>query len=140
VKAGFRVAREILTVSGDTRFDFNLGAPEAIYTLSGVVMERTPAGLAPVEGVEVTAYSCEDVVAAPPFFSDSCPVLITRSARTDRRGNYQVSGLYSGKANTVSLSKTGFDDPRIDPNAEDGSGEPVTLNGNTQLDLLIVRR
>src|SRR5262245_54264232 len=76
VKAGYAAAREILTVSGDTRFDFQLGPRVAIYTLSGVVSEVTPTGLVPVEGVLVHEYSCEDVSPAPPFFSDSCPVYV----------------------------------------------------------------
>jgi hypothetical protein len=45
VKAGYAAAREVLTVSGDTRHDFQLGPVVAISTLSGVVSEVTPTGL-----------------------------------------------------------------------------------------------
>jgi hypothetical protein len=58
VKAGYAAAREILTVSGDTRFDVQLGPRVATYTLSGVVSEVTDRPR-PLEGVDVHEYSCE---------------------------------------------------------------------------------
>jgi hypothetical protein len=86
VKAAYAAAREILTVSGDTQFDFHLGPRVAIYTLTGVVSEETPAGLVPIEGVLVEEYSCEDVSPSPPFFSSTCPINIYQATTTDKRG------------------------------------------------------
>jgi hypothetical protein len=140
VKAGYAAAREILTVSGDTRFDFQLGPRVAIYTLSGVVSEVTPTGRVPVEGVLVHEYSCEDVSPAPPFFSGSCPVYVFQTTKTDKTGFYRFSGLYAGRKNGVGVSDEGFDDPRTDPHGPEGNGEDVTINGDTRLDLQLVRR
>lgn len=140
VKAGYAAARQILTVSGDTQFDFQLGPRVAIYTLSGVVSEETPTGLVPLEGVQVSEYSCEDVSPAPPFFSNSCPVLIYQTTTTDKRGSYSFSGLYSGKENSVTPTKDGFEDPRTDPNGPEGNGQAVTINGDSRLDLHLIRR
>ena len=140
VKAGYAAARKILTVNGDTQFDFQLGPRVAIHTLSGVVSEQTATGLVPVEGVQLSEYSCEEVSPEPPFFSNSCPVLIYQTTTTDRRGFYSFSGLYAGKANSITPSKEGFEDPRTDPNGAEGNGQAVTIDGNTRLDLHLIRR
>jgi len=140
VKAGYAAAREILTVSGDRRFDFRLGPRVATHTLSGMVSEVTPAGLVPIEGVLVYEYSCEDVSPLPPFFSDGCPISVAQTTSTDKKGLYSFSGLYSGKKNSIGLSKEGFEDPRVDPNGHEGNGQDVTINGDTRLDIQLVRR
>jgi hypothetical protein len=141
VKAGYAAAREVLTVSGDTRFDFQLGPRVAIYTLSGVVLEETPTGLVPVEGVLMESFSCEDLPPLPPFFPPkSCPVSIYQTTSTDKRGLYSFSGLYSGRENNIGVNKDGFDDPRVDPNGPEGNGQEVTINGDTRLELRLVRR
>ena len=140
VKAGYAAAREVLTVSGDTRFDFQLGPRVAIYTLSGVVLEETPTGLVPVEDAVVHEWSCEDAPPLPPFFPKSCPVSIYQTTSTDKRGVYSFSGLYSGRENNIGVNKDGFDDPRVDPNGPEGNGQEVTINGDTWLELRLVRR
>jgi len=147
VKAGYAAARKVLAVDGDMRFDFHLGPRVAIHTLSGVVEEMTPAGRMPIESVEVSAYSCEDAVAIPPFFpAGSCGLAsISLAARTDRNGMYRITGLYAGRKNYLSASKAGFDDPRTDPNAQEGSGhegegQEVVIDGDTRIDLRLVRR
>jgi len=141
VKAGYAAAREVLTVSRDTRFDFQLGPRVAIHTLSGVVLEETPTGLVPVEGALVEESSCEDAPPLPPFFpAQSCPVSIYQTTSTDKRGLYSFSGLYSGRENNIGVNKDGFDDPRVDPNGPEGNGQQVTINGDTRLDLRLVRR
>jgi hypothetical protein len=144
VKAGYAAAREILTVSGDTRHDFQLGPRVAIYTLSGVVSEETPTGLVPLEGVLVEEYSCEDVSASPPFFSNACPVSVYQTTITDKNGAYSFSGLYAGKRNNIGAAKDGFEDPLApdgpeDPNAADRS-RTVTINGASRYDIQLVRR
>jgi hypothetical protein len=149
IKSGYAIGRVVLTISGDTRFDFQLGAPIAIYTLSGVVSEETPTGLVPIEGVRVDEYSCEEVSPSPPFFGNACPVVIVQTTTTDTSGRYRVSGLYSGRNNSISVSKEGFEDPRADPNPPDGDpgsdpplgeGWGLTIDGDTRLDLRLVRR
>lgn len=140
VKAGYAAARQTLTVDGDTRLDFLLGPRVAIYTLSGTVSEVTPTGLVPVEGVLMHEYSCEDVSASPPFFSDSCPVSIFQTTTTDQRGHYRFSGLYAGRKNSIGVGDERFEDPRTDPTGPEGNGQDVTVNGDTRLDLQLVRR
>jgi hypothetical protein len=144
VKAGYAAARDILTVGGDTRHDFQLGPPVAIYTLAGVVSEATPIGLVPLEGVLVEEYSCEDVSASPPFFSNACPVLVYQTTITDKKGAYRFSGLYAGARNNIGAGKEGFEDPLApdgpeDPNAADRSRK-VPINGATLYDIQLVRR
>jgi hypothetical protein len=143
VKAGYAAAREILTVSGDTQHDFQLGPVVAIYTLSGVVSEMTPTGLVPVEGALLEESSCEDVAPSPPFFSSTkgCPVYISQTAKTDKRGLYSFSGLYSGQVNVVWASKEGFEDPFPQHYPENSEGgQALTIDGNTRFDIQLVRR
>ena len=134
-KEGYAAAREILTVSADTRFDVELGPRVAVYTLSGVVSEVTPTGLTPLEGALVLEYSCEEFVPAPPFFpATRCPVSIFQTVRTDKQGRYSFSGLYAGRENSLLVSRDGIED---DPDAHE---QPVTISGDTRLDLQLVRR
>ena len=144
VKAGYAVAREVLTVTSDTQFDFQLGPRVATHTLSGVVSEETPNGLVPIEGVLVEEYSCEDVSASPPFFGNSCPVVVYQTMTTDKSGVYSFSGLYAGGRNSIGAEKEGFEDPV----APDGTEHPdapdrsrrVTITGATRYDIQLVRR
>jgi hypothetical protein len=144
LKAGYAAAREILSVTGDTRFDVQLGPRVAIYTLSGVVSEVTPTGLTPLEGARVDEYSCEEVLPAPPFFpGKGCPVLIFQTVITDKQGRYSFSGLYSGKENSIGVSKEGFEDPFGSSDGPEGPGadsQAVTIDGDTRLDVQLVRR
>jgi hypothetical protein len=147
VKEGFAAAREILTVDRDMHFDFHLGPRLAIHTLSGVVLETTPTGLVPIEGVQMSAYSCEDTAAIPPFYpAGSCGFAsISQSTTTDRNGSYRFTGLYSGKRNSLGATKEGFVDPRVDPDAQEGSGregkgQEVVIDGDTRIDLYLIRR
>jgi hypothetical protein len=142
VKTGYAVAREILTVSGDTRHDFQLGPVVAIYTLSGVVSEVTPTGVVPVEGVLLEESSCEYVAQAPPFFpGKACEAYISQTAKTDKRGLYSFSGLYSGQGNVVWAGKEGFEDPFPQHYPENSEGgQAVTIDDNTRFDIQLVRR
>lgn len=144
LKAGYAAAREVLSVSGDTRFDVQLGPRVAIYTLSGVVSEVTPTGLTPLEGARVDEYSCEEVLPAPPFFPGTgCPVLIFQTVRTDKQGRYSFSGLYPGKENSIGVSKEGFEDPFGSSDGPEGQGandQAVTIDGDTRFDVQLVRR
>jgi hypothetical protein len=144
VKAGYAAAREILRVSGDTHFDIQLGPRIAIYSLSGVVSEVTPAGLVPVDGALVEESSCEeDAPPSPPFFpSGACQIYVSQTTKTDRKGFYSFSGLYSGRNNGVWVIKEGFDDPLGVPRYPENSegGQSVTIVGDTRFDIQLVRR
>lgn len=109
---GYVTDTKSVTISGDTRLDIQL-VPREIYTLSGVVSEMTPTGQVPVEGVLVW----EDYFHAP--------------ATTDTNGFYRFRGPYgTGLTIPLSFTKEGFQ-------AKTGS---VTVNGDTQLDVQLVRR
>ena len=144
LKAGYAAAREVLSVSGDTRFDVQLGPRIAIYTLSGVVSEVTPTGLTPLEGALVHEYSCEEVLPAPPFFpGKGCLISIFQTVRTDKQGRYSFSGLYPGRENSIGVSKEGFEDPFGSSDGPEGPGahdQAVTIDGDTRLDVRLVRR
>jgi hypothetical protein len=141
VKAGYAAVSEILTVSGDTRHDFQLGPRIAIYTLSGLVSEMTSTGLVPVEGVLLEESSCEDVAPVSPSSHKACPVYISQTAKTDKRGLYSFSGLYSGQENVIWAGKEGFEEP-FPPHYPDNAegGQAVTIDGNTRFDIQLVRR
>lgn len=105
------VSRDV-TIDGDTRLDIQV-IQRATYTLSGVVSEVTPNGLAPVEGVEVW----ESYFHAPDT--------------TDANGFYSFTGPYgTGISNSVQFTKEGYQTAMSD----------VTINGNTRLDIQLVRR
>jgi hypothetical protein len=144
LKAGYGAAREILEVSRDTRFDVQLGPRVAIYTLSGVVSEMTPAGLTPLEGARVDEYSCEEILPAPPFFPGKrCLVSIVQTVTTDKQGGYSFSGLYPGRENSIGVSKDGFEDAFGSSDGPEGPGsnhQAVTISGDTRLDVQLVRR
>jgi hypothetical protein len=142
VKPGYASARQILTVSADADVDFDLGARLAIYPLSGVISESTPAGLVPIAGAIVEEYSCEEVTPMPPFFSGSCPSTLYQRTTTDARGAYRFSGLYPGKANTIVVTKEGFGDPAEEVpgnSGHDSAGHTVVIRGDTRFDLQLTR-
>jgi hypothetical protein len=62
---------------------------------------------------------------------------------TDGQGRYSFSGLYSGKENSIGVSKAGFEDPFGCSDGPEGPGandQAVTIDGDTQLDVRLVRR
>ena len=104
------VTRDV-TIEGDTRLDVQV-AFRATYTLSGVVSEATPNGLIPIEGVEV---------------SDS---YFHASARTNRNGFYSFTGPFgSGISYSFYFAKKGYQEAE----------RAVTINGDTRLDIQLVR-
>ena len=122
-KDGYDPDTRQVSISGDVRLDIRV-VRRVAYTLSVLVSEVTPTGKAPVEGALVTG----------PW---------DYPAPTDRNGLYRSAGPFIG------LSKEGFEDPRVDPNGKEGDGQEgagqedntqVTINGDTRLDLRLVRR
>lgn len=109
---GYETDRRDVTIKGDTRLDIQL-VPRATYTLSGVVSEVTPTGQAPVEGVWVTES----------YFH--------AGLWTDTHGLYIFRGPFgAGLNDTVWFSKEGYEPVLRD----------VTINGDTRLDIQLVRR
>lgn len=99
-----------LTISGAMRLDIRI-MPRAIYTLSGVVSERTPTGLVPVEGVTVTE-----------GYKDQLSL-------TDSTGAYRITELFRMPFHPA-FSKDGYlTESRV-----------VTINGDTRLDVQLTRR
>lgn len=135
-KAGYAGVSKTLTISGDTRLDFQLGPRVAISTLSGVVSEVTPTGLVPLEGVRIEELSCD------PAGPIGCPVHISSAVVTDKNGFYSISGLFSGTGNnTVWASKAGYQDSTTDlPACEAAPCRIINVNGDTRLDIQLVRR
>ena len=141
VKAGYAALSEVLTVSGDTRHDFQLGPRIAIYMLSGVVSEMTPSGPMPVQGVVLEELSCEDIAAPASSPHNPCPASISQTTTTDQSGRYSFSGLYAGAANVVWARKEAFEDPfpqQLPDNSE--GGHAVRIDGSTRFDIQLVRR
>jgi hypothetical protein len=100
----------------------------ATYTLTGAVFETTSSGgRVPVEGVLIEGSICDD----PSY----CKQQIST---TDRNGFYSLR-LYEG-LNNLTVSKEGYQtEPPFLPNCE-GCNATVTLNGDTQFDIQLVRR
>jgi len=104
------VSRDV-TIDGDTRLDVQV-AYRSTFTLSGVVSEVTPNGLAPVEGVKVyDSY----------FHAETT---------TDTNGVYRFEGPFGGLSDSFGFTKEGYQTATRD----------VTINGNTRLDVQLARR
>ena len=103
-------------------------------TLSGWVFEETPTGRAPIDLVEI--------------YCDVCTPATHGYALTDSKGFYSFRGVWlahTGLPVSISLGKKGFDDPpgvppSTPPNITDPGWREVVVNGDTRLDLQLVRR
>jgi len=139
-KAGYKAETTNLTLKADTRVDFQL-VRTAIYTLSGVVAEQTSTGLMPVAGVRVEEYSmpCDQRGTGCVGFGGA-EIGIVQNTMTDKNGFYSIPGLYLGKYNFIWADKAGFEDPYPPrPEAPEG-GQDLSIDGNTQFDILLIRR
>lgn len=136
-KEGYDAATEAVTIAADTRVDIQI-VRRVSYTLSGVVSEVTPTGLAPVEGVLIEEMSCH---ADDSGYDRGCRTYIFEKATTDKNGFYSLAGLYSGKNNYVWVSKAGYQADGV-PEATpcDGCIRILTINGDTRFDIQLVRR
>lgn len=104
------VSRDV-TIDGDTRLDVNV-AYRSTFTLSGLVSEVTPNGLAPVADVRVyDSYFHAEVT-------------------TDTNGVYRFEGPFGGLSDSFGFTKEGYQTATRD----------VTINGNTRIDVQLVRR
>ena len=137
-KAGYGTETKSLTISGDTRVDFQL-VRTAVASLSGVVSEVTSAARVPIEGVRVEIYSMPCDERGTGCVGFGFPIGILQSAMTDSNGVYRISGLYPGRNNVIWFAKPGFDDPFPPrPEATEG-GQLVTIDNETPFDVQLVR-
>jgi hypothetical protein len=110
-KEGYDTYTKDLLITGDLQLNIGV-APRPILTLSGVVSEVTPTGLAPLEGVLVNE-----------GYKD-------QFSMTDPKGFYSISELYPSLPLYAGFSKAGYQSElRI-----------VTIDGDTRLDIQLVRR
>src|SRR5262245_2301140 len=107
-------------------------AARSTFALFGVVSEVTANGNVPVEGVALQVMQCD------PRERYACGYGPILNGTTNAKGAYIIDGVYPGPA-TVWVEKTGFQLP--DGVKVDGEGaQPVTVNGDTRLDVQLVRR
>ena len=144
IKAGYAAGRKIVAVSGDMELDFELGPRIAIYTVSGVVSEETPAGIKPVEGVLVGAFSCNDVAPEPPFFGGDCPFhLPERHHRQERRLPPSRAVSRHEKRHLGEQGRLRGSASRPRPSRErhaQPSGRRLTITGDTRYHIQLIRR
>jgi len=108
-------------------------APRSTFALFGMVSEVTANGIVPVEGVGIQVMSCD------PSIRGGCGGSGTiLGVTTNGKGAYIIEGVYPGPA-TVWVEKPGF---QIAEGVKvDGEGaQTVTVNGDTRLDVQVVRR
>jgi hypothetical protein len=99
----------------------------------GVVSEVTANGNVPVEGVALQVMSCDPSVRL--VCGGHGSIL---NVTTNAKGAYIVDGVYPGPA-VVWVEKTGFELP--EGVKVDGEGaQTVAVNGDTRLDIQLVRR
>ena len=124
-KDGYEPDTRQVSIRGAMRLDIGI-LPRLPHTLSGVVSEVTPAGLVPVEGVEV--------------YCDACGEFGHTFAHTDTLGSYSFSLVYNG-VTPLLIRKEGY--AVVDPSGTfpDGAGRRnATVNGDTRFDIQLVRR
>ena len=101
-------------------------------TLSGMVFELTPSGRGPIEGVILHCGTCGAETHA--------------WAYTNSEGLYEFIGVWLDgfPVTTIWVEKDGFGDPPGLPTQPQPFGGPgsrtVTINGDTRLDIELVRR
>jgi len=114
-----------ITITGDVVMDIGVELKIA-HTLSGVVFEVTPAGQAPIEGVQV--------------YCDSCGEFGHTFAHTDANGFYIFPAVFNG-SNPLIVGKDGYrDPPGLPPGPLSQGWRQVTVKGDTRFDIELVRR
>ena len=98
------------------------------FTLSGLVFELTTTGRIPLEGVQLYCDSCGEIGIGHTF------------ARTDGNGRYSFSGVYSGNNPIQVNAKEGYEATDGQPLGANWTIRNVLVNGDTRLDIQLVRR
>jgi hypothetical protein len=103
--------------------------------LSGMVFEVTPAGRSALRDVTISLLTCG---------AANCPPGLTAAydVQTNEDGAYRIDGVYSGDLNFlwVQNDKYVLVDPTAPGTCPDRCDRVVTVNGETRLDLNLVRR
>ena len=121
-RSGYVTQTKPLTLTGDTRLDVVISRLRT-YVLSGLVYEMTAAGRVPIDGVVLYCDGCG---------SPDGHTFVT----TDAEGLYSLSWVLPGVTYLQVIGKTGF--KYAGP--IQSLGIPVTIDGNTRLDIELVRR
>lgn len=109
------------------------GSVNASSVLYGVVVEITSTGRTPVEGVTVYLETCS---------LSNCPDIKSHEVITDKDGGYRIAGVYDGSLNFLWARNAVYEmaAPMAPGTCPDGCDRVVTVNGETRLDIELVRR
>lgn len=107
-------------------------APVADGSIFGVISERTPTGSKPVAGAFLQHLSCGLA---------NCPAIIEREVITDKDGAFRIPDVYNGTLNFLWVFKDGYRaaEPNEPYGSCDGCNRRVSVNGDTRLDIEVVR-
>ena len=112
-----------------------LPIPTADNVLSGVVFEVTPTGRTALGGVTVYLLTCG---------AWNCPSAVTAAheVKTGKDGGYRIADVYSGELNFLWVRNEVYDlvEPMAPGTCPDGCDRVVTVNGDTRLDIDLIRR
>lgn len=113
----------------------SLPNPTADSVLSGVVFEVTSKGRAPLAGVTVHLETCGKSNCPRPFIA-------AHDVKTGEDGAYRIAGVYNGDLNYFWVRNEVYDlvNPMAPGTCPDGCDRVVTVNGDTRLDVDVVRR
>lgn len=125
-KSGFLTSTVTRIISADTQIDVQLNR-RPTYVLSGVISEKTPAGLVGIPGVDVYFAS---------FVSNTENA--GGNTTTDDQGRYLLPGVWGqGALTLIWLDKTGY---LIDEDSTcDNCYRKLTMTGDTVLDIQLER-
>jgi hypothetical protein len=109
--------------------------PTADSVLSGVVTEVTETGRTPLAGIAVHLETCGKVNCPRPFIA-------AHDVKTGADGSYRVVGVYNGDLNFFWVRNEVYDvvNPMAPGTCPDRCDRVVTVNGDTRLDVDVVRR
>ena len=109
--------------------------PTADSVLSGVVFEVTPTARTPLAGVTVYLMTCGAWNCPRPFIA-------AHEVKTGKDGGYRIAGVYNGDLNFFWVRNDVYDLVNLmaPGTCPDGCDRVVTVNGDTRLDIDLVRR
>jgi hypothetical protein len=109
--------------------------PSANNVLSGVIFEVTATGRTALEGATVQLLTC----GAP-----NCPSALSAAheVKTGTDGSYRIAGVYNGDLNFLWVRDDVYElvDPMAPGTCPDWCDRVVMVDGDTQLDIDLVRR
>lgn len=105
----------------------------ASSVLYGVVFEITSTGRIPAEGATIHLETCS---------LSNCPDVKAYDVRTDKDGGYRIAGVYDGTLNFLWARNAVYEmaAPMAPGTCPDGCDRVVTVDGETRLDIELVRR